>query len=601
MKKLTALLLCAALLLGASACGSTVDPKGSESPAEETTNTAYHDAVQSTLTYVGDYVTLLSAVNTIVSAGGDATAAMQSIRTATGTRLGERVDSLSTFTQGGGYLYLLSGGKLLVYTAAGPATDKVTELTLGFDRSEDAQSKWNYEGKTPGAIYLYGSTLVVVSEYYAYRDFMDDGGKWVYDGSERTCVDIYDVSDPAVPKLTHSMGQDGILTGVLLRENTLYLISKWCPSVVDEKTPATFVPAVYTGDDPTVLPAERVAIMPSPDADVYGVVCAYDLEQGSVSAAETVLGADGDVYLDDGGICLTSQISEELRSQPRIDSVYSVVDCSVRTAAVLCRLDASQGLKIVGAAKLSGAIVGEKLGVSEGRITAVTRIEGYDYSIYTDQGKGFVNSTAQTTVAETARVTVVDSAAMSTLATAELPGAVPAGVWFGGNWAYFSTGDGVGMYAMDLSVPTSPRTVSGLSMNTLAEYLCEWGEGRVLGLSQTEAGAQLLMYDTGDPSAVNVLHTISVDDELTQALEDTDAVFVDSGNFRLAFPTGSCYDVYGFTEAQGFFLLSRIETGADWSGGVRGVNAEGYEYLAGHAGITVIDVNRAIVSARVEF
>ena len=82
---------------------------------------------------------------------------------------------------------------------------------------------------------------------------------------------------------------------------------------------------------------------------------------------------------------------------------------------------------------------------------------------------------------------------------------------------------------------------------------------------------------------------------------NTDAVFVDSAGFTLAFPAGSCYDVYGFTEAQGFFLLSRIETGEDWSAGVRGVNASGYEYLAGGKGVTVIDMNRSIIAARVEF
>ena len=608
MKKLTAFLLCAALLLGASACGRVSAPEESDAPAVETTNTAYNDAVQSALTYVGDYATLLSAIKTIVSAGGDSVATLQSGRTSTGTRLGDCGGELSTFAESGGYLYLLASGKLLIYTAAGPDTKKVTELTLGYDKSDDADAKWNYEGKLPGALYVYEDRLIVVSEYYAYRDAMDDSGKWVYDGSERTCVDIYDVSDPAVPKLVRSLGQDGILTGAMLREDTLYLTSKWCPAVENESDPSAFVPAVYSGETPTVMAAQRVAIMPNPGSDVYGVACAYDLTDGSVSAAETVLGADGDVYLDEDGICFSAQITEELRSQPRTESIYSVVDFSVRSAVLLCRLDVSGGgLKIVGAAKLSGAVVGSALGVTGGRITAVTKTEGYDYSVYTDQEKGFVNETEKTPADQSARVTVLDSAAMTTLGAAELTGDTPEGVWFDGSWVYLSTADASPMYAMDLSDPAAPRTVSDLPMTTLAPYLRVWGEGRVLGLGLPLDGdtafvaTQLVMYNIADRSAVSVLGTLTVDDDLSEALGNTDAVFVDSAGFTLAFPAGSCYDVYGFTEAQGFFLLSRIETGEDWSAGVRGVNASGYEYLAGGKGVTVIDMNRSIIAARVEF
>ena len=149
MKKLTALLLCAALLLGASACGSTVDPKGSESPAEETTNTAYHDAVQSTLTYVGDYATLLSAVNTIVSAGGDATAAMQSIRTATGTRLGERV--VADMRKAGRYLHKMLTKKAPSQGAA-PARD-------GAPVASDSGGTSAPDGREPMPVAGYGEGM----------------------------------------------------------------------------------------------------------------------------------------------------------------------------------------------------------------------------------------------------------------------------------------------------------------------------------------------------------------------------------------------------------------------------------------------------------
>ena len=147
-------------------------------------------------------------------------------------------------------------------------------------------------------------------------------------------------------------------------------------------------------------------------------------------------------------------------------------------------------------------------------------------------------------------------------------------------------------------------------MSTLASCLSSWSDGRVFGIgtsSGTDAadmeynGMRLVMYDNSRDSALSVLSELPVDDDLSEALDNPGAMLIDSENFIIAFPAGTCYDIYGWTESQGFFLRSRVETGEDWSLGVRGANAGGYEYLVGADGVTVIDMNRFIVAARADF
>ena len=160
MKKLTALCLCAALLLGASACGSEPAPQESEAPALQTVNSAYNEAAQSSLTYVGDYATLLSAISAIEDSEASGAEAMGDVRMVSGAQVsGGEYGGSPTLTAHDGYLYMLSSGKLLVYAAAGPDTKKVAEVKLGYDRSSDEDKGWNYEGKIPDALYISGDRL----------------------------------------------------------------------------------------------------------------------------------------------------------------------------------------------------------------------------------------------------------------------------------------------------------------------------------------------------------------------------------------------------------------------------------------------------------
>lgn len=120
----------------------------------------------------------------------------------------------------------------------GVAVKSVPALTVG--------TKWaDYR---PVALYAENGRLAVVAEY---------GETYAPNGVSAL---VYDVSNPAAPKLLQSFAQCGSYTGSREAGGALYLLSSYTPASPKESDPESFVPQVFVNGARSLLPASSIAV-----------------------------------------------------------------------------------------------------------------------------------------------------------------------------------------------------------------------------------------------------------------------------------------------------------------------------------------------------
>lgn len=646
MKKMLAAALCAAMLFSLTACGSAAAASTAADASPVQTAGPVGAAAPNALTCINDYSVLLSALSsasqnsagrggvvyTAQASGAENAAAPAADGTETQTdpqtdysrtnAQVEGVDEGDIVKTDGQYLYVLSGYDLHIFTAGGPDTRELSHLTLGYDKSsEGEQQDWSYSGKTPQELYVSGTLLAVISDCYDCRNYADAAGAWQYDSKNYTSVDIYDVSDPSSPALKVSLGQDGGETASRLTDGRIYLISSWGVYNYDETDPRTYVPQTYKNGEGTLLPADEIAIMPRPADASYAVICVYDLASGTMTDSQTVMGAGDTVYMNDRSLYLAAWSNVDTASDPRTESVYTVVDYTTRSATEICRFAVNgDGTVTAGSvANVDGSLENQfSMDETDGKLRVVTTLSGYDYSVYTDEAMGFENTKEGDPFESSAALYVLDSETMSLLGsvTGLASGEQVYSVRFDGSWAYFCTYQTVDpLFAVDVSDPANPVVASALKIDGFSEYLHVWSDGLLFGLGRdtqttdsadggavtTAGGMKLVMFDISDKSSVTAASTLTVDEDWSEALYNHKAILIDPEKNIIGFPAGTGYDIYGWTAAQGFFLRARIETNSDWSSGVRGLYAGDYAYIVSGSDITVVNLDTFILSAKIAY
>jgi uncharacterized secreted protein with C-terminal beta-propeller domain len=652
MKKVISIILCMAMALGVSACGTAPAAEtGTPAPTDQaqTENYAYNQAVSSSLTYISDYSVLLdtlkSAANaasdryTNAAAGGavsDGTAAADTTESAqsapetpaaenmggpdySGTNVQvEGVDEGDIVKTDGNYIYVISGYELVIFSAAGPDTKEISRVKIGYDDRNEGENDWSYDGKSPVEMYVYGDRVAVISSYYSYHNYEDADGIWQYDNKSYLTVDVYDVSDPAAPTLVATPGQDGSETASRMIGGKLYVISAYYVYNYDENDPATYIPSVYRNGESSVIDAQNVYIMPTVPSTSYAVICVYDIESAAVLSEQTVLGAGDTVYMNDTGLYLAAAVQDEYQSDPYTESVYTVTDYSWRSATEICSFAVSDGAVTPGAvAKVDGSL-GNQFYMDEydGKLRVVTTLSGYNYKIYKDETYGFENYVSGDDFKSSASLYVLDAETMTPIGsvTGLAEGETVYSVRFDGDWAYFCTYETVDpLFAVDVSDPENPVTVSKFEISGFSEYLHVWTDGLLLGLGRETVtnsdgtntwtgtdGMKLVMFDISDKSNVSAKSVLNIDADWSEALYNHKAILVDYEKNIIGFPAGNGYNIYGWTADRGFFLRGRIETG-DWGMGMRGLYIGDYVYVVSDGKLTVLNMSDFILSATLEF
>lgn len=493
----------------------------------------------------------------------------------------------------GTYLYYLANGELYVAAAAGADTALLSRVAISLQKDGEACE--------PLALHLSGDRLVVLAE----------GQAAAWSGGEaepRVQALVFDVSDPAAPRQLAAPGQSGSLVASYLSGGVLYLVT--AQDVTGEPLrgePRSYCPTLYdAAGEPAAMAAEDVHVRDGGGA-AYTVVTAIDVSDGSLRAAQAILGGADAVYLNGTHLLVAwaqySRTQEDLGTDAAGRGVR-VTRGSVDTALALFSAEGG-ALALTATATLPGRLPGP-LALDEWdgvfRVaTAVVQWEAREYDDGTDAG-----------APEETRYACVYTldAQLQPLGSLErlAEGAWIGSVRFAGPAAYLTaSGAAEELLAVDLSDPAAPALLGTQGDAGLPACLRPFGEGLLLGLGdgvdEETDGARLSLLDVTDPADVRERFACAVDAAWTPADGAPRALLADAARALVAFPTDEAYLVYGCDAAAGFTLLASValDAGAQGGAGVRGALLGDALYVLSGEGLTAVSTDGWYTLATIAF
>lgn len=522
----------------------------------------------------------------------------------------------------GKYIYVLRDLDLLILEANSADSRVLFQKTVGkngYDTKNDKDG--NYIGDSgldfrPTELYVSDGRLAVVYYDSAWSDFYEEAtGRWNYEDTTTATVEFYDVRDPSAPVRTAVFSQDGSYRTSRLTDGKLYLLSDYWVYDAQEGEPETFMPHVYREGEPEVIDASCIWIPERGQSSRYTIVTALDFTDGGTLGTLSLLGGCGTVYMNGENLYLADSVNYEVKSEPRTEEIYTVVDCRWVQETRLTRISLAGGaLTVAASGRVAGNLLNQfSLDEHKGFLRVVTTVSGSRYTVYTDEKRGFVNyEWPDEQEQQTNGLYVLDGAlsvvgSLTGLAESERVYSVR----FDGDIGYFVTFRQTDpLFAVDLSEPAAPTLLSALKIPGFSEYLHVYGEGRLFGLGMAadeETGwtetMKLSMFDVSDPADVTEKHTLVLDEYWSEALYNHKAILISPAKDVIAFPADGGYVIYGYNDADGFYLRSRIgfEGETWWYGNARGVYIGEYAYVVLADTLWVLDLDTLSSVGTVKF
>ncbi len=505
----------------------------------------------------------------------------------------EGIDEGDLVKTDGNYIYVLHGyEEAVILEAKGKDVEVVSRLRL----ENSIKKQWF----SAMELYITGDRMAIIS----ISDGMNKAGE--YDGTERTMALLYDISDRSEPKLMTTLEQTGRYVQSRLAGDRLYLISshQLYEYYVNEDDPSTYVPRYYVDGEEMLVEPSDILCPPEEEADCYTVMGVYDLTKGENSQTQAFLGRTGNIYMNENSLYLTYSEYKDTVTETYTEEVYTVYKHEVGDVTYLHRyaIGSDGKLSFVADGEVFGRIYGQfALDEKDGYLRVVTTGGKDSYREYVDEKYDFHNTIWENSLwvddRQTNRLTILNENMEETGALKGLaPGETVYSVRYNGDYAYFCTFRQVDpLFVVDVSDPAAPKQLDALKIPGFSEYLHVFGEGRLFGLGQeadastgwTE-GLKLTMFDTSDPTNIQVITTARPDESYSIAEGNHKAILIDPEKNLIGFPTGSSYLIYGYTDEEGFFL--KAELGLDYWGESRGLYIEDYFYIVAADSVTVIDL-----------
>ena len=516
----------------------------------------------------------------------------------------EGIDEGDIIKTDGKNLYILNGEELTILTADGADTAVVSRTKLGSDYYEEKVIDGKYSGyrsenKYPTEMFVGDGRLCVISQYYSYFSGYEEDG-WRYESKNYTCVDLYDVSDPANPKALTTLGQDGSVLGSRMLGGKVYLVTNYWVWNWEEEDPATYVPSLYKDGEMRILPVGDICINPAGRSTQYVVLCEYDLESGECSAAQSLLGGGDTLYMNDENIYVMGSRWYDEVTGTHTESVYTVEEHLNGSVTDVWRFSVADGLELTAGGKVPGYLESQfSADEYDGYLRMVTTRNDSTYRVFTDDAYQFTNYQWDES-SQTTGLYVLDSGLNIVGKVDDLaPGERVYSARFDGDTAYFCTFRNVDpLFAVDVSDPTAPTVLSALKISGFSEYLHPWSSGRLFGFGREadeETGwseeLKLVMFNTEDKTDVTAKHTLVMDDcWYSEALYDHKAFFIDGAKNIIGFVGDSDYYIYSYDDAEGFRLVCRFDFGT-WPGSVRGFWIGENAYIVGQRVVQVLTLD----------
>lgn len=479
----------------------------------------------------------------------------------------------------GTYLYYLANGELYVAAAAGADTALLSRVAVSLQKDGEACE--------PLALHLSGDRLVVLAE----------GQAAAWSGGEaepRVQALVFDVSDPAAPRQLAAPGQSGSLVASYLSGGVLYLVT--AQDVTGEPLrgePRSYCPTLYdAAGEPAAMAAEDVHVRDGGGA-AYTVVTAIDVSDGSLRAAQAILGGADAVYLN--GTHLLVAWTEYGRTQEDLgaDAAGRGVRVTRGSADTALALFSAEGgaLALTATATLPGRLPGPlALDEWDGVFRVATQVETWEAREYDDGTEAGAPEETRYACVYTLDAQLQPLGSLERLAE----GAWLGSVRFAGPAAYLAaSGEAEELLAVDLSDPAAPALLGTQGDAGLPACLCPFGEGLLLGLGDGVDGARLSLLDVTDPADVRERFMCAVDAAWTPADGAPCALLADAARSLVAFPTDEAYLVYGCDAAADFTLLASValDAGAAGGAGVRGALLGDALYVLSGEGLTAVSTD----------
>ena len=513
----------------------------------------------------------------------------------------EGVDEGDIVKTDGKYIYVLNGEyQLTILRADGANTAVVSRTDVGVDFYEESDGpyyRYAAEYKNPTELYISGGRLAIVSSYNSYLDYQDEDG-WHWENESRTCVDVYDVSDPAAPKLLNDLGQDGYRVASRLVGDKLYLVTRYWVYNYDEDEPVTYAPALYRGGEAKILPVDCIWICG--ESNEYVVAAIYDLSDGSLGESQSLLGSGDEIYMTADSLYVLGSTWEQSEGASYTESVYTVTAHRDGRNTEIYRFDLTDGLSFAAAGKVPGYVDSQfSADEHDGYFRIVTTRSESIYRIYEDKTYGFTNYEWEDSE-RSSGLYVLDKDLNLVGSVADLaPGEQVYSARFDGDVAYFTTFRNVDpLFTVDLSDPANPTVLSALKISGFSEYLHNWTPGRLFGFGREadeDTGwaeeLKLVMFNTEDKTDVYAEHTLTLDESWSEALYNHKAFFIDAGKNIIGFDADGAFYVFSYETESGFTQLCRLELDEDWDWNMRGLYIGSTAYIVGRNQLAVVDMS----------
>lgn len=401
---------------------------------------------------------------------------------------------------------------------------------------------------------------------------------YTMDSESCTTAYIYDISNPAQPKLKDTVEQDGTYHTSRKIGNILYLFTDytldlpegrkrdaitedgakdWIPSINEETVPADCIYLPESGRNSLLVSSADVA------------------KQGKIIDTKMIVSNYVDIYVSNSSIFL-------------YEMDYSSSQSYTRIAKFALEKGMIQG---VDAASVRGEI---------NDAFAINEYQGYLRVLTTDWQDGNDSN----------EIYVLDS---DMKLAGEISGIAPGEQIYSARFlkdtGYFVTYRNTDpLFTVDFSDPKNPKITGELKVTGFSEYLHFWGDDKLLGIGYEtdpdtgrQLGIKLSMFNISDPSNVcEESKMVLKGADYSPALYDYKCVLADKEKNLIGFAVETydtswdetSYQVYSYEN--GGFVRKMAQTIEDYYdiSGYRGLYAGSRFYLAGAQKIRVYDMER---------
>ena len=472
----------------------------------------------------------------------------------------------------GEWLYLLADRDMLILHLNGTSTQIVSRTPVGISWSgrgeEPSEPVSGYE-KTPSGIYCAGNRVVVTCDWYGYENAPGD-----VNYTEYTCVDIYDVKNPAAPVWVEGFGQDGSILSAGVYEDLFFLVTD-CPFYEDSAGRSTELPMLYTSYGKEALPCGSVCFAEDGACSGCLLTGLYDMKSARRVDAKAMMGTRPDVYAAEGDLVFfNNRLAEHFSRMTAKGEEKARIRCS---DVFRWTLDSS-GIALAAAKTVNGEIMDSAcLDLYDDCLRCFTKL---NQRLYTS------GNPAEWEYRETGSAVYLLDNELSVRGKISAAVDQPQICWVGflQDRAALTTDDGKSMLC---SLTDPPADLADLPKENglAADAVRTYGDMGFTAFYQSDPGKlELTIYD----EKLKAMDTCIFGSDHSSTLENTRGYTTDGNADIIGFSADDSYCLYGFDKKEGLYFRTDVFLN-DWAWNARGISGDKYFYIADSREIVALD------------